>query len=242
MMNKDKNSLNRYLDEIGHKSLLTDEEERRLAERIQQGDERAIERLASANLTYVVSLARQYTNRGLAVEDLVSEGNLGMLQAASKFSAETGKRFVVFAAPYIRDAMEQAIEQQAGLYRVPRDVKDNRLEKKRSRALSIDAPLGGSYELSLGRVVADRNAVVPGEAMEQEALLRELRTLVGELGEREQQMIRLLYGIGAEPKTMMEAGQTLGLKRERVRQIRDKAIRSICKMTKNSALKDYLKN
>jgi RNA polymerase primary sigma factor len=242
MMNKDKNSLNRYLDEIGHQSLLTDEEERQLAERIRKGDSRAIERLTSANLTYVVSLARQYTNRGLAMEDLVSEGNLGMLQAAAKFSTETGKRFVVFAAPYIREAMEQAIEQQAGLYRVPRDVKDNRLEKKRSRALSIDAPLGGSYELSLGRVVADRNAVVPGEAMEHEALVGELSSLVGDLEEREQQVIRLLYGIGAEPKTMMETGLTLGLKRERVRQIRDKAIRKICKMTKNSALKDYLKN
>ncbi|MGI6243656.1 MAG: sigma-70 family RNA polymerase sigma factor [Prevotella sp.] len=242
MMNKDKNSLNRYLEEIGGQPLLTDEEERQLAERIEKGDDRAVERLTSANLTFVVSLARQYAHRGLAMEDLVSEGNIGMFRAATKFRADTGKRFVAFAAPYIRDAMEQAIEQQAGLYRVPRDAANTSLEKKRSRALSIDEPLGGSHELSLERVLPDRNAVVPGVALEKEVLIKELRSLMEGLDEREQRVISSLYGIGAEPKTMMETGLIMGLKRERVRQIRDKAIRKICKMTKNSALKDYLKN
>lgn len=241
-MNKDKNALNRYLNEIGRPDLLSDEEEQQLAERIQKGDSRAIDRLISANLTYVVSLARQYENRGLATEDLVSEGNIGMLRAATKFSSTAGKRFVAFAAPYIREAIEQAIEQQAGLYRVPRDVTDTSLEKKRSKAVSIDAPLGGSHELSLSHVIPDRNASVPGTQLEKETLLKELRSLVDNLEQRDRLVIRSIYGLGIDPKTMQETADAMGLKRERVRQIRDKAIRRICKMTRNSMLKDYLKN
>lgn len=240
-MDKDKKSLNTYLTEIGREKLLSDEEERMLADRIQAGDSKAIERLTAANLTYVVSLARQYEGRGLAVEDLVSEGNIGMLKAATRFSAAQGKRFVTFAAPYIREAMEQAIEQQAGLYRVPRNVADTRAEKKRSHALSIDAPVGGSHELSLGHVLPDRNATVPGDKLENDTLLFELKSLIDGLAPREQQVVRAIYGLDGEPKTMMQVGVTMGLKRERVRQIRDKAIRAICRMTKNSELKDYLK-
>ncbi|MBM6991914.1 MAG: sigma-70 family RNA polymerase sigma factor [Prevotella sp.] len=241
-MDKDKKSLNAYLHEIGREKLLSDEEERQLADRIQGGDSRAIDRLTSANLTYVVSLAHQYEGRGLAVEDLVSEGNIGMLRAATKFSSAQDKRFVTFAAPYIREAMEQAIEQQAGLYRVPRNVSDTKLEKKRSHALSIDAPVGGSHELSLGHVIPDQNATVPGDKLENEALLFELRSLVDALEERDRQVVRSLYGLDGEPKTMMQVALIMGLKRERVRQIRDKAIRAICRMTKNSELRDYLRS
>lgn len=241
-MNKEKNSFDRYLNEIGHHNLLTNEEELQLADSIQQGDSKAVEQLTSANLTFVVALAHQYTKRGLALEDLVSEGNIGMFQAATKFNRSVGKRFVVFAAPYIRDAMEQAIEQQAGLYRVPRDVANTKLEKKRSKPLSIDEPLCGSHELSLEHVIPDQNAIVPGIALEKETLLKELQLLIGDLNQREQQIIRSLYGIGTEPKTMLETGMDMGLKRERVRQIRNKAIRKICKSTKNTNLKDYLKN
>lgn len=240
-MNNDKNALSRYLDEIGRPVRLSDDEERALAARIQQGDSRAIDRLTSANLTYVVSVARQYENRGLSTEDLVSEGNIGMLRAATRFAATTGKRFVAFAAPYIREAIEQAIEQQTGLYRVPRDVGNTTLEKKRSRALSIDAPVGGRHELSLGHVIPDQNASIPGQAMERETLLAELRAIVDTLEPREQTVVRSLYGIGYDAKTMQETALAMGLKRERVRQIRDRAIRRICKTTRNSMLKDYLK-
>lgn len=241
-MNNDKNALDRYLSEIGKSQRLSDEEERDLARRIQTGDSRAIDRLTQANLTYVVALAHQYDNRGLAMEDLVSEGNIGMLRAATKFGTDAGKRFVAFAAPYIREAMEQAIEQQAGLYRVPRDVADTRLEKRRSKALSIDEPVGGSHELSLGHVIPDQGATVPGDALERETLVDELREVVGALDERQRQVITVLYGLDSDPRTMAETAQTMGLKRERVRQIRDKAIRKIGRLTKNSNLIDYLRS
>ncbi len=239
-MNKDKTSLNTYLKEIATDKLLTDAEEQALAKRIQQGDARALDKLTQANLTFVVSLAHQYTDRGLALEDLISEGNMGMLAAAAKFMPTEGKRFVAFAAPYIREAMELAIEQQAGLYRVPRDVTDTKLEKKRSKALSIDAPVGGSAQLSLGHVIADENSIIPGDDIEREALLRELRTLIDSLEDRERRVMRSLYPLDGDTKTMAEVGVAMGLKRERVRQIRDRAIRRMMKQTRNTDLRDFL--
>ncbi len=240
-MDKDKNALHTYLDEIGQQRLLTDEEERQLADRIQAGDQRATDRLVSANLTFVVAMARQYQDRGLPAEDLISEGNIGMLRAAARFDGRQGKRFVAFAAPYIRQAMEQAVEQQGGLYRVPRNVADTRLEKKRSHPLSIDAPVGGSQELSLGRIIADADAPDPDRQLEQGTLLAELQQLVARLEPRERQVVERFYGLGTPHLTMAEIGREMGLKRERVRQIRDKAVRRVCRLTRSTELRDYLK-
>lgn len=239
-MDKDKNALNTYLNEIGHERKLTDQEEKDLAERIKMGDSRAIDKLTSANLTFVVSVANHYKGRGVDIEDLISEGNIGMLRAALKFDANMDKRFVTFAAPYIREAIEQAVEQQAGFYRVPRDVKNPVLEKKRSRMLSIDAPVGGSTELSLGRVIPDHDAPNPDRLLEDDLLLGELNQLLNRLDDRERMVIKRFYGVGDTHLTMAEIAQQTGLKRERVRQIRDKAIRRICRMTKSADLKNFL--
>ncbi|MBP7856405.1 MAG: sigma-70 family RNA polymerase sigma factor [Prevotella sp.] len=241
-MDKDKNALNTYLNEIGHERKLTDQEEKDLAERIKMGDSRAIDKLTSANLTFVVSVANHYKGRGVDIEDLISEGNIGMLRAALKFDANMDKRFVTFAAPYIREAIEQAVEQQAGFYRVPRDVKNPVLEKKRSRMLSIDAPVGGSTELSLGRVIPDHDAPNPDRLLEDDLLLGELNQLLNRLDDRERMVIKRFYGVGDTHLTMAEIAQQTGLKRERVRQIRDKAIRRICRMTKSADLKNFLRS
>lgn len=195
----------------------------------------------SANLTFVVSLATQYKNRGLDIEDLISEGNIGMLKAAKKFHPEHGHRFVTFATPYIREAIEKAIEQQVGLYRVPRNMKDEALEKKRSRALSIDAPVGGSTELSLGRVIPNKDAPDPDQLLQKQNIERELADIVRQLPVREQQVVQYFYGIGVETKTMAEIAQNMGLKRRRVRQIRDKAVRQLLKQTHSAYLKNYLR-
>lgn len=241
-MDKDKNALNTYLNEIGHERKLTDQEEKDLAERIKMGDSRAIDKLTSANLTFVVSVANHYKGRGVDIEDLISEGNIGMLRAALKFDANMDKRFVTFAAPYIREAIEQAVEQQAGFYRVPRDVKNPVLEKKRSRMLSIDAPVGGSTELSLGRVIPDHDAPNHDRLLEDDLLLGELNQLLNRLDDRERMVIKRFYGVGDTHLTMAEIAQQTGLKRERVRQIRDKAIRRICRMTKSADLKNFLRS
>ncbi|MBQ3744962.1 MAG: sigma-70 family RNA polymerase sigma factor, partial [Prevotella sp.] len=95
-------ALNKYLDEIGHSNLLSNEEERELSRKIKQGDDKALGRLVEANLKFVVVIARQYKGNGLAMEDLVSEGNIGLMKAATKFDGEKGVRFVNFAAGHIR--------------------------------------------------------------------------------------------------------------------------------------------
>lgn len=238
---KAKNSIEAYLNEIGQEKHLTDAEERQLAERIQQGDSQALDRLTTANLTFVVSLAHQYAGHGLATEDLISEGNIAMMRAAAKFDGSRGKRFVAFAAPFIREAMRQAIEQQTGLYRVPRDANATAAEWRRSRALSIDAPVGGSQDLSLGRVVANPHAADPGQLLEEGSLIEELERLVARLEGREQRVAACLYGVGTAPLTMAETAQLMGLKRERVRQIRDKAVRQLCRMTTSKDLRSYLR-
>ena len=239
-MDKDKNSLSTYLNEIGKEKHLTAEEERELAERIHKGDSRAIDKLTQANLTFVVSMARQYKDRGLAMDDLVSEGNIGMLQAATRFDGREGKRFVTFAAPYIREAIEKAIDQQRLLYRVPKDVMDAARARQIGRPLSIDAPVGGSAELSLGRVIPDKNASHPDENLYDGLLKDELVKLLDQLDSREREVVQRFYGLGVASLTMAEIGKELGLKRERVRQIRDKAVRHICRLTHNSGLKTYL--
>lgn len=239
-MDKDKNSLSTYLNEIGKEKHLTAEEERELAERIHKSDSRAIDKLTQANLTFVVSMARQYKDRGLAMEDLVSEGNIGMLQAATRFDGREGKRFVTFAAPYIREAIEKAIDQQSLLYRVPKDVMDAARARQIGRPLSIDAPVGGSAELSLGRVIPDKNASHPDENLYDGLLKDELVKLLDQLDSREREVVQRFYGLGVASLTMAEIGKELGLKRERVRQIRDKAVRHICRLTHNSGLKTYL--
>lgn len=241
-MNNDNNSLNAYFSEMSSKKPLSDKEEVELAERIGKGDAKAVDKLMTHNLAFVVSIAQQYKKRGLDMEDLVSEGNIGMLKAARKFDGKEGKRFVTFAAPYIRDAIEKAIEQQSGLYRVPRDVADASLEKKRSRALSIDAPVGGSPELSLGRVIPDKSAPDPEKELQKDVVEKELKSLVAALPAREQHVVQRYYGIGVDTMTMAEIGQEMGLKRERVRQIRDHAVRHILKGTHNARLKDYLRS
>lgn len=229
-----------YIQEVGKQKLLSDAEEQQLAEKIAQGNKRALGKLVAANLSYVISVANQYKNRGLSMDDLVSEGNIGMLKAATHFDGKHGKRFVTYAAPYIREAIEQAIEQQAGLYRVPRNAKDPAWEKKRSHPLSFDAPIGGSNELSLGHVIPDKDATQPDNALEDETATAELLQIIDKLDARSRQVIQRFYGIGAEHRTLAETAQEMGLKRERVRQIRNQAVRKLCKLSKNKNIKSFL--
>lgn len=137
-----KNAFEKYIDEIGHASALSVEEEESLARRIADGDARALDRLSRANLKFVVAMANSFRGKGVDISDLVSEGNMALLKAARKYEPGHGSRFVSYASPFIRKAMEAAIVSQSGLYKVPQD-NDTPQERKRARALSVDAPLGG---------------------------------------------------------------------------------------------------
>ncbi|WP_456098898.1 sigma-70 family RNA polymerase sigma factor [Prevotella jejuni] len=223
----------KYIEEIAHEQLLSDKEEQELAEKIKIGDAMALEKLTKANLKFVVSLAHQYRNRGLGEDDLISEGNIGMMYAAQRFDGKKGVRFVVFAAPYIRKAMEEAIKEQSTLYKLPKNEK-NKYEKIRSRALSIDqpVPVGSNNNFTLQHILENENAKQTDDLLNQDILSNEIQKGLDVLDEREKRIITYIYGLTGSHYTMAEIAEEMGLKRERVRQIRDKALRKLHKKMK----------
>ena len=190
-----------------NKLRLTDEEERQLGERIAQGDQQALERLVTANLGFVVSVARQYQDNGLSLDDLVSEGNLALMLAAGKWKPEKGIRFVQYAVWDIRKAIERAIEQQGNIIH--------------------DAPASVGFtnsRVDMAVAKSNRNA---DESVSFLSADTELTGSLGCLNERERKVIILYYGLGTDALTMMEIAEEMGLKRECVRQIRKKAERKL---------------
>ena len=228
----EESALNRYLDEIGKEELLSNDEERQLAERIAKGDDRALSKLIEANLKFVVTVARQYKGRGVAMEDLVSEGNIGLMKAAAKFDASKGVRFVNYAVVHIRQAIEKAIDQQAGLYQVPKDVKQD-LARQQSIPVSVDAPLGHRTNMSLLSVLVNKDAPLADERVHSEAIENAIEYALTTLDDRERRVVNAFFGINQEHETMAEIAEDMELKRERVRQIRDTSVRKLRKASRN---------
>ena len=228
MSNKRKKAMEAYKEEIAEKTLLTDEEERKLAQLIQEGDEKAVNILVESNLRFVLTIANGYRDQGIAYDDLVGEGNMGLLKAAKRFSPYPGKRFVKFAAPIIRDAIERHIEQHSGLYKVPR-TEASSAEMRLSHPISVDAPIpaGSNNNFNLLNLLENANSPYADKAFEDADTQAHLERVIQVLDERQQRVISLLYGIGCDRVTMAEAGALMGLKRERVRQIRDAALRKL---------------
>lgn len=199
-----------------------------------------INKLVSDNLTFVKAIANKYTGRGLEFDDLVSEGYMAMVQAAQKFDASRGTKFVGYAAPFIRKAMEQAIDQQAGICRIP---KSEQVFTNRSAgsSVSIDQPLSEGSKVSLLDILVNKDALLADESTEFRLLMKDLQDCMAYLDEREKEVVEKFYGIGRAHVTLAEIGEDMNLKRERVRQIRDKALRKISKNAKTKALKVFLK-
>ena len=236
----DNEQLHRYFAEIGKEHLLSSEEESRLSQQILQGNQAAINKLVRANL--VVAVAKQYKDRGLALDDLVAEGNVGLMQAAANFDASRGKRFVTYAAPIIRESIEKALETQNGIFKVPRKERTPSSDKRR-KALSVDAPVGGSAELSLLHVLANPNSPQADERVMREIMQGDLQRALEVLPSREREVVEYFYGIGRANLTFAEIAQLMGLKRERVRQIRKRAVRRMYQQGRlGSSMKAYLRN
>lgn len=196
--------------------------------------------LVSENLNFVKSLANQYRGKGLDFDDLVSEGYMAMVQASQKFDTSRGTQFVAYAAPFIRKAMEQAIDQQAGLYRVPKSERKF-TPRSASKTVSIDAPLSVGNQYTLLDVLINKNALMADDNVGFRQMLDDLTDCIDTLDDREKEVVQKFYGIGKPHVTMAEIAEDMGLKRERVRQIRDKALRKIGKNAKTKALKAFLK-
>ena len=176
------------------------------------------DKLVTANMGYVVTLARQYKSDILSTDDLVSEGAIGLMKAAEKYDASKGKPFVTFAAPYIRRAIEKAIS------RLATDID--------TRSTDESLPIGSRNNYTLLNVLEDKNALQADATVEEATLTDDLLKCLNVLNEREQRVINLYYGNGYERQTMAEIAETMELKRERVRQVRDQALRKLKKAAK----------
>ena len=225
--------LQKYFDDAARHALLSEEEERRLSARALRGDERAVGRLAEANLRLVAYVAREFQHQGLSHDDLISEGNIGLMKAARHYDATRGLRFASYAAAHIRRAIKRAIEREQAESGRQQLSKMTAQQAAKTNLRSLDAPLGNQSQVTLLQVLTD-DAATPADgrtysATQQEHAERALASLQG----REAQVVAAYYGIGQEPLTMAEIAADMGLKRERVRQIRDRAVRRMRKAWKD---------
>lgn len=274
--NRQNAALDKYLVEIGREELISTDEEVELAQRIHKGDQKALDKLTRANLRFVVSVAKQYQNQGLALNDLIDEGNLGLIKAAQKFDETRGFKFISYAVWWIRQSILQAISEQSRIVRMPLnqvgfqsklgkaivnfEQKNERRpsvseladilktdEAKVSEALgtngkkvSVDAPFQDDESNSLIDVMTDDEAPATDDNMEKESLSKDLETALSTLSEREQTVLKMLYGIGCNEMTAEEVANSLNLTRERVRQIKERALRRLRDDANINILTKYL--
>lgn len=275
--NRESKSLDKYLQDISKIPMITADEEVELAQRIKEGDQIALEKLTTANLRFVVSVAKQYQNQGLKLPDLINEGNAGLVKAAKRFDETRGFKFISYAVWWIRQSILQALAEQARIVRLPlnkigsinkinkaystleqvherppsaeeiakeldmtiTDVKQS--IKNSGRHLSMDAPLKEGEDSSLYDVVKSGESPNPDKDLMRDSLNVEINRALDTLSQREADVIRLYYGISNEqPMSLEEIGETFGLTRERVRQIKEKGIRRLRHTSKNKILKTYL--
>jgi len=275
--NRESQSLDKYLQEIGKVDLLTPDEEVELAKRIREGDQLALEKLTKANLRFVVSVAKQYQNQGLSLGDLINEGNLGLIKAAQRFDETRGFKFISYAVWWIRQSILQALAEQSRIVRLPlnRVGSLNKISKTFSdleqkyerepspdelaevlevttaevvdtlkisgRHVSMDAPFVQGEENSLLDVLENDGEVTPDFALMNDSLRKEVQRALSTLTQREADVITLYFGLNGEHSmTLEEIGEKFNLTRERVRQIKEKAIRRLRHTSRSKALKPYL--
>jgi len=275
--NRESKSLDKYLQDISKLPMITADEEVELAQRIRNDDQIALNKLVTANLRFVVSVAKQYQNQGLKLPDLINEGNAGLVKAAKRFDETRGFKFISYAVWWIRQAILQALAEQSRIVRLPlnkigsinkinkaysfleqaherapsaeeiaRELDLSVTEVKQSmknsgRHLSMDAPLKEGETSSLYDVVKSGESPNPDNNLMLESLSVEIKRALETLSPRESDVLRLYYGLDNEsPLSLIEISETFDLTRERVRQIREKAIRRLRHTSKSKILKTYL--
>jgi RNA polymerase primary sigma factor len=221
-----------YLQDLRRIPRLSAEEEQACARGAAEGDEKARQRLIRANLRFVILVARRYRNRGVPLEDLVNEGNIGLIQAAGRFDPERNVRFVSYAAFWIRQAIVKAIHENGGMIRVPRGSVSEQAQRMRDaawRMVSLDGPSAGREDAdSVGACLEDPGAAKPEEVLVGASLNDELGAVLAGLSDRESSIIRDRFGLAGRARTsLLEVGRKHGVSKERVRQIEKKALRKI---------------
>ncbi len=275
--NRESQSLDKYLQEIGKVELLIPDEEVELAKRIREGDHLALEKLTKANLRFVVSVAKQYQNQGLSLGDLINEGNLGLIKAGQRFDETRGFKFISYAVWWIRQSILQALAEQSRIVRLPLNrvgslnkisrtfsELEQKFEREPSpeelaevldvtisevvdtmkisgRHISMDAPFVSGEGNSLLDVLENNNEIKPDSRLMSDSLRREVQRALSTLTQREADVISLYFGLnGTHSLTLEEIGEKFSLTRERVRQIKEKAIRRLRHTSRSKSLKPYL--
>ncbi len=275
--NRDTPSLDKYLHEIGKEGLINAEEEVELARRIKKGEQSALDKLIKANLRFVVSVSKQYQNQGLGLQDLINEGNLGLIKAAQRFDETRGFKFISYAVWWIRQSILQALAEQARIVRLPlnkigsinrinrtfadleqkferepsvqeiaqvlemapEDVKESL--KSSVRHVSMDAPITQEEDGTLYDVISSIDSPLPDKGLLTDSLRKEIDRALSTLTYREANVIRYYFGLsGKHALTLEEIGEEFNLTRERVRQIKEKAIKRLKNATRCRNLKTYL--
>lgn len=276
--NRESQSLEKYLQEIGRVELITPEEEVKLAERIKSGDQKALDRLVKANLRFVVSVAKQYQNQGMSLPDLINEGNLGLIKAALRFDETKGFKFISYAVWWIRQSILQALAEQSRIVRLPlnkvgltnrisktfqlleqefereptpleiAEALDLTLEEVTStmnagtRHISVDTPLGDGDDNTLVDMIENPNAEKTDQKLVyQESLKKEIERSFLALTDRQKCVLCYFFGIGVDHALSLEdIGARFNLTRERVRQIKDKALNKLKTNSRCRQLRVYL--
>jgi len=275
--NRDTASLEKYLHEIGKVGLITADEEVALAQKIKLGDRIALEKLTKANLRFVVSVSKQYQNQGLSLQDLINEGNLGLMKAAERFDETRGFKFISYAVWWIRQSIMQALAEQSRIVRLPLNRVGNlskinrayaKLEqeferepnskeiadllqvdeeevrtslKTAGRHISMDAPSISDDENSLYDILESKHVPNPDKELMHDSLRIEIERAISTLTAREADVLRLYYGLNSNiPLSLEEIAMKYGLTRERVRQIKERAIRRLKQTSRSKFLKAYL--
>ena len=273
---RDDAALDKYLVDISREKLISTDEEVELAQKIHKGDQRALNKLVRANLRFVVSVAKQYQNQGLSLNDLVNEGNIGLVKAAQKFDETRGFKFISYAVWWIRQSILQAISEQSRIVRMLlnqvgfqsklskaivnfeqenerrpsvqelADILETDEEKVREalgtngKKVSVDAPFQDEESGSLIDIMTDETAPATDNKMERESLSKDLDAALGTLSDRERQVLKMLFGIGCNEMTADEGANTLSLTRERVRQIKERALKRLRESNNIDILAKYL--
>ena len=276
--NRESESLEKYLQEIGRVELITAEEEVRLAELIKLGDQKALDRLTKANLRFVVSVAKQYQNQGLTLPDLINEGNLGLIKAAQRFDETRGFKFISYAVWWIRQSIMQALAENSRIVRLPLNKVgltakiskafahlEQELERPptveelasylnadpdeiaatmnvAARHISMDSPLGEGEEATFMDVIENKNAESVDKKIDYtDSLAYEVERSLSILTPRQKEVICLVYGLGGnDPMSLEEIGERYMLTRERVRQIKDKALSKLRSLTLSNTLREFM--
>ena len=277
--NRASEALDKYLVEISRAPLISIDEEIALAQKIKKGGregERAKERLVTANLRFVVSVAKQYQHQGLSLTDLIDEGNIGLIKAAQKFDETRGFKFISYAVWWIRQSILQALAEQSRIVRLPLNQVGslNKINKALSkfeqenerqpsseelsemidvpkdkisdtlrvsgRHVSVDAPFVEGEDNSLLDVLPNDDSPSADRGLVNESLNTEIERALSTLSSREREIIKSFFGIGCQEMTLEEIGERFGLTRERVRQIKEKAIRRLKSPSRSKLLKGYL--